>query len=341
MAKRKRKVGSVATELMKKAREAMLTAVQIYNNPQIDFKSELFIVTTVVAWTYLLHAHFRKTKVEYRQVDPTGKGKRQKFQRTKYGAVRHWSLEECLTAKACPLDKAIVRNLMFLIGIRHEIEHQMTTRIDDQLSAKFMAAALNFNATIKKLFDKKYSLETEQAFSIQFSSIDESTSKMLMAEADLPQHIKSFVVQFETGMSQEDYDDPRFSYRVALVNKLSNNKNTADKVVQMVAPGSDMANALNQVILKATERTKFRPGTIVKQMKAEGFNWFTMHTHTELWQAKHAKNPKHQYGVRVEGSWYWYEAWLEVVRKHCQEKDLKMKPAASMFPEPAVVQSSA
>jgi hypothetical protein len=36
MATRKRKVGSYATGLVKKAREAMLTAVQIYNNPQIS-----------------------------------------------------------------------------------------------------------------------------------------------------------------------------------------------------------------------------------------------------------------------------------------------------------------
>jgi hypothetical protein len=341
MAKRNRKVGSVATELVKKAREAMLTAVQIYNNPQIDFKSELFIVTTVVAWTYLMHAHYRKAKVEYRQVDPNAKGKRKKFLYTKYGAVRHWSLEECLAHKACPLDKAIVRNLMFLIGIRHEIEHQMTTRIDDQLSAKFMAAALNFNATIKKLFDKKYSLETEQAFSIQFSAIDETTAKTLMAEADLPQNIKSFVVQFETGLSQEDYDDPRFSYRIAIINKLGNNKNTADKVVQMVPAGSDVSNTLNQVILKATERTKFRPGTIVKQMKAEGYTWFTMHTHTELWHEKDAKNPKHQYGVEVEGAWYWYEAWLQVVQKYCQEKDPKTKPVSPTLPVSATVQASA
>ena len=45
MAKRKRRVGSVADELVKKAREAMLTAVQIFNNPQVEFKAELFIVT--------------------------------------------------------------------------------------------------------------------------------------------------------------------------------------------------------------------------------------------------------------------------------------------------------
>jgi hypothetical protein len=85
-----------------------------------------------------------------------------------------------------------LKNFMFLIGIRHEIEHQMTTRIDDQLSAKFMASALNFNTTIKTLFGKKYSLEKEQAFSIQFSSIDETTARSLVADVDLPLHIKSF-----------------------------------------------------------------------------------------------------------------------------------------------------
>jgi hypothetical protein len=49
MAKRRRRVGSVASELIKKAREAMLSAVQIFNNPQLDFKAELFIVTAVIA----------------------------------------------------------------------------------------------------------------------------------------------------------------------------------------------------------------------------------------------------------------------------------------------------
>jgi hypothetical protein len=28
-------------------------------------------------------------------------------------------------------------------------------------------------------------------------------------------------VQFETGMTREDFDDPRFSYRVAFVKKIS------------------------------------------------------------------------------------------------------------------------
>ena len=64
-------------------------------------------------------------------------------------------MEECLGCADCPLDEIVKKNLMFLIGIRHEVEHQMTNRIDDQLSAKFQAAALNFNTAIKTLFGEK------------------------------------------------------------------------------------------------------------------------------------------------------------------------------------------
>ncbi len=319
MAARRRRFGSLATELVKKAREAMLSAVQTYNNPQIEFKSELFIVTTIIAWTYLLHSYYRKKRIDYRQVDERVTGRRRKFLRTSRGAIKHWSLEQCLSCKDCPLDAIVVKNLLFLTGIRHEIEHQMTTRIDDHLSAKFMAAALNFNSAIKKHFGEKYSLEREQAFSIQFSSIDQGTAKMLFARKDLPQHIGAFIAQFENDMTPEEYDDPRFSYRVALVPRTGNKATTADQVYQLVPSGSEAATEINKVLLKETEKTKYRPGTIVTMMRAEGYDKFNMHRHNKLWQAKDARNPKHQYGVQVEGTWFWYESWVQQVRAHCQQ----------------------
>src|SRR2546426_504134 len=119
MAKRKRRFRSLATELVKKAREAMLTAVQIFNNPQIEFKSELFIVATIIAWTYLLHAHYRKKGTEYRRFKAGVQ--RRRFLRTKHGAIYRWNLEECLDFPQCPLEDIVKKNLRFLIGIRHEI----------------------------------------------------------------------------------------------------------------------------------------------------------------------------------------------------------------------------
>ncbi|MCZ2156998.1 MAG: DUF3644 domain-containing protein [Bryobacterales bacterium] len=319
MPKRKRRFGSVASELVKKAREAMLTAVQIFNNPQVDFKSELFIVTTTIAWTYLLHAYYRKKGIEYRRFREHGH--RRRFVRTKHDAYRHWSLEECLDCKDCPLDEMVKKNLKFLIGIRNEIEHQMTSRIDDHLSAKFQAAALNFNSAIKKLFDPRYSLDTEQAFSIQFSAIAEESARQLLVQQDLPQNIQSYIVQFENGLSQEEYNDPRFSYRVAFVRKTTNSKSAADKAVQFIPADSAAGAEVNKVFLRETEKTKYRPGTIVKRMRAEGFTKFNMQHHTDLWKAEDAKNPKKRFGVEVEGSWFWYEPWVDEVRKHCRENE--------------------
>lgn len=327
MPRGRRRYGSVATELVKKAREAMLTAVQIYNNPQIEFKAELFIVTSVIAWTYLLHGFYRKHGVEYRQFRQARN--RRRFLKTNFGAVRRWSLEECLKCDQCPLEEIVKKNLLFLIGIRHEIEHQMTSRIDDQLSAKFQASALNFNNAIKKHFGTRYSLDSEQAFSIQFSGIDERTAKDLFAEPNLPQHIRSFLVNFESGLSQEEYDDPRFSYRVAFVRKTTTSKTAADRVIQFVPANSDAAAEINKVFLKETEKKKYRPGTIVRQMKAEGFVKFGMQQHTDLWKSKDGKNPKHQWGVQVEGSWFWYESWLDEVREHCQQNEARYKGMAS------------
>ena len=134
-------------------------------------------------------------------------------------------------------------------------------------------------------------------------------------------------MQFETGLTQSEFDDPKFSYRVAFVRKTSNSKVAADKVVEFILPDSNTAAEINKVFLKETEKKKYRPGTIVKLMKADGFTRFGMQHHTELWKANDGRNPKYQFGTQVEGSWYWYEPWVNEVRRHCQENAANYKPS--------------
>ena len=85
-----------------------------------------------VAWTYLLHAYNKDHKIDYRYY--AIKKTRKKFDKTRRGAYKTWELERCLNDDKNPIDKVSSANLRFLIGLRHEIEHQMTTRIDDYLS---------------------------------------------------------------------------------------------------------------------------------------------------------------------------------------------------------------
>ena len=117
-----RKIYSERRDLVLKAREAMLSAVQIYNNPLITFKTESFIVLSIIAWTYLMHAHYRGARIDYRYFSKIGK--RKKFVRNRDGSVRYWDLRECATQQACPLDKDTKNNLEFLIGLRNQVEHK-------------------------------------------------------------------------------------------------------------------------------------------------------------------------------------------------------------------------
>lgn len=93
-------VWSIKDELIEKSKEAMMSAIQIYNNPLINFKSEIFIVTSVISWTYLMHAYYRSIKQDYRYYRMQGKRKR--YDRTKHNAYKYWDLERCLNDKKMP-----------------------------------------------------------------------------------------------------------------------------------------------------------------------------------------------------------------------------------------------
>ena len=81
-------------ELLIKAREAMIAAVHTFNSGGLTFRAELFIVTAIIAWTYLLHAWFKREGIDYRHT------KNQNGQKvvikTPSGAEKFWELGQCL-----------------------------------------------------------------------------------------------------------------------------------------------------------------------------------------------------------------------------------------------------
>lgn len=302
MAKRNRKIFSVKSELIEKSREAMLTAVQIFNNPNIHFKSESFIVLGMIAWTYLLHAYYREQGIEYRYFEQ--RSKRKLFDKTKHGAYKYWELERCLNEKKSPIDTTTKSNLRFLIGLRHEIEHQMTTRIDDLLSGRFQATCLNYNEYIKKLFGEDFGIEKHLSFSLQFSSISEKQIEQLTDIKSLPQNITTYIQKFDEDLNEKDFNDSRFSYRVILLKKTANHKGQADRVIEFVDPDSEIAKSLNKEYwaIKEKEKKKYLPSKIWKEMKKLGYTRFGQHQHTQLWKTEKAKEQSKGYGVNIEGT---------------------------------------
>lgn len=318
--KRVRRVFSVKEELLKKSREAALAAVQIFNNPNVTFKSETYIVLMNIAWTYLLHAHYRAVGIDYRYF--TQGTKRKQYGRTKNGgAFKHWELERCLNEESCPLECAVVKNLKFLIGLRHEIEHQMTTRIDDLLSARFQACCINYNHAAASLFGEKYGIAKHLAVSLQFSSLSQEQVDTLEQQKGLPGHIKKYIEGFDGALTSEEFASEKFAYRVIFVPKTANHPNQADQVITFVKADSELAKSVNATyaVIRETERPKWLPSQIVAKVKANGFTKFGMSQHTDFWKSCDAKNPVKGYGVQVAKTWYWYDSWMAAALKYCTD----------------------
>ena len=309
----------VATELLRKSREAALNAVQTFNNPLTTFKTETFIVLMNIAWMYLLHAYYRRERVEYRYYE---KGpKRRKFHRTKSGTFKYWELERCLNDKACPLDKPTRLNLKFLIGLRNEIEHHQSAGVDERLSGRYLACCLNYERYICELFGMQYSLGEAIAYTLQFRDLTTPASEE--AVAPLPSNIANYLREFDAALSDEDMKSQRFRRRFLFTPIATSKKAQSDEVIKFVPFDSDLGKEINdqyqQVFLKEVERRKHLPSKIVKMMQDEGYTRFTMHRHTQLWKKLDAKNPGKGYGVLVAYTWYWYDRWIAEVRKHCKE----------------------
>lgn len=302
---------------MAKSREAALAAVQIFNNPLIRFKSETFIVLMVIAWTYLLHAYFRSKGIEYRYFEQ--RAKRRRFKRTRRGAFRYWELDRCLEEKSCPLDAMTVKNLQFLIGLRNEIEHQMTLSLDNYLSSRYQACCLNYNSYVKKLFGAGHGIERYLTYSLQFVELSHEQAAGLLLKESVPPRLAAYIADFDGALTHEEFNSPQFAYRLLFKRKLVGRAGQADRVVEFIDPASDLAKQIDKEywVQKEVEKPKFRPKQIVDLMQQEGFRAFGMQRHTELWKSLNAKEPGKGFGHEVAGTWFWYESWINVVRQHC------------------------
>lgn len=320
----KRRYQSEKTELIKKSREAMLAAVQIYNNPQITFKSESFISLAVIGWTYLLHAYYRSKGIDYRYFHI--QGKRKVYDKTKYGAYKRWELERCINDDRSPIDRETAANLRFLIGIRHEVEHQMTDRIDEFLSAKLQACAINFDYYITTLFGSAYNISNELALAIQFAPISPTQSQGLQNNPHITTNVQNFVVDFEENLSEDSLRSARYAYRILFVPINVNRKGQADQVVEFVKSDSPLAQNLEKTyaIIKETEKRKYLPSEIVALMKEKGYQRFTLYKHTQFWKSKDAKNQQYHYGVQIVNTWYWYENWVREVETYCETHKMEL-----------------
>lgn len=299
-------------QLVQKASEAMRAAVSCFNNPGISWKSELFIVNAVIAWTYLMHAYYMTKGVNFVYT------KDGKPVLTDEGRPKHWELTRCLNVTECPLPEAVKANLKYLIAVRNEIEHRLSDNVDRFLEPKLQACALNFDYWMCEWFGAACSMSQDLAFAIQFAEISLRTNDDIVGAKGLPDAIQAANALVENGMDHSVYNDPRYSYRVFVVPRTVNNKSKADQAVVYAELGSAVEMAVREV-----ERPKYTATQIVDLMKSEGFHEFTVYGKdgfVPFWKSIDGKNPKKALGVEIARTWYWYDKMVGEVRAHLTKR---------------------
>jgi hypothetical protein len=166
------------------------------------------------------------------------------------------------------------------------------------------------------------------AYSIQFTEISDEQLNGPKPEATIPERLRAFVIEFDGALDHDEYNSPKFSYRLLFKKKLVNRPGQADKVVEFIDPNSDLAKTIDKEywVKKEVEKKKFRPKDVVAEVVNAGYKKFKIQPeHLDMWKGENAKDPSKGYGVKVAGAWYWYQSWVDRCIELCEKNSAKYR----------------
>lgn len=136
-----------------RSRDAMMAAVELFNNPNMCFRIEMFCVLANIAWTYLFQEKLEQTK--------SGSSKRHDG--------KSKSLDEMVRSADCPIsNKAVCENIKKIVDIRDKVEHTLFAGGDEKFGALFQSNCLNFDHYLTEWFGKDLTLSNHLSLALQF-----------------------------------------------------------------------------------------------------------------------------------------------------------------------------
>ena len=151
--------------------DSALLAVEVYNKPKTQFRSQAYITMMIIAWTRLLHAHFHRTIGNiYYEKNPNGRFKIVNGERWAWDLLT--SVKEFnKRATDTRISDATKANLEFFIKLRNKVEHRHLEKpdLDALVFGECQALLFNYEDLLLSLFGEEYALNENLVFSLQFS----------------------------------------------------------------------------------------------------------------------------------------------------------------------------
>jgi hypothetical protein len=311
-------------ERLIRAREAMILAVQVFNNPTCLFKTEIFAVLANIAWTYLLHQFYVAKGVKI--IRSNG---------------RSLLLSQMLKRQDCPLSQGIKNNVTAVNLIRDEVEHLMLRRSDLRWGSLFQACCLNFNSMLVKWFGEKVSLQKELSFALQFTKLN-MDQLLTVQKYDIPEKIEALDARLHRGLNEADLNDLEYQFRVIYT---LDNASKSQAGIHFIAPGTEQAKDIKNVLVKykvADEDYPHKPTRVAKLVSEKTGRKFMVSNHTQAWTlykvrpkkgVKQPENTNKEYCIYhpAHSDYTYSEKWVEFLcSKVSSEEEFKKIKAVKL-----------
>lgn len=207
--------------MVQASREEACLAVRLYNDPVEVRSFEGFVVHMHMAWLYLLHGELTRSGVDFRYRRRDNPRLLEKVD----GEPKRWDLARCVTER-WPGRHPVRLNLEFFIGLRNRIEHRHAERHQLALATAFsghaQALLLNYEEELTSQFGEEESLAASLRFPLFIGSFtDEGEKALQRLRRSLPSSLRGFIADYAADISEEVKNDPRFEFRLRVVNELA------------------------------------------------------------------------------------------------------------------------
>ncbi|MEK6869156.1 MAG: DUF3644 domain-containing protein [Nanoarchaeota archaeon] len=229
---RKPRLTIKVNNLIKKARESSILAVNVYNNPTTQFRTSAYIVLMNIAWTSLFQAIYERRGIKYYYKDPKDRRKYLQID----GEPKTWDLSKCANEYFKDGDNPAFQNINFFVGLRNKIEHNYVPKLDPYIFGECQSYLINFEEMLVQNFGKHYAIADTLLFALQYSRIrtDEQLEAIKSVQVKNFREIKDYVDNFRKNLDVSISSDPRYSFRVFLVPKIGNRITSSDIAVEFV-----------------------------------------------------------------------------------------------------------
>ncbi|AWB10778.1 Protein of unknown function (DUF3644) [Thermodesulfobium acidiphilum] len=255
-------------QLLQKARDSAILAVEFYNKPAVSFKSGGYITMMCIAWTSLFHAYFLKNKIKPFYREKNSDQKKPRFEQIieklpddqEIKENKWWELQECVKQYFKDNNPPVRKNLEFFIPLRNKIVHRNLPELDDSIFGECQALLINFNNFMEQNFGEKYSIKNSLSFSLQLARspknfIEASKNELKKNDA---QKIVNFIKTYRSSLTTDQFESPEYSFKALLI--------------QVRNHGSRDALALefiNEKDLTEEQKEKLKIGTVLIKEKKE------------------------------------------------------------------------